>query len=421
MKRGFGMDIKKIIEGLRDCPCGREHTAPNMRVEIGPGLLAKTGELLFDFPRKLLVVADKNTLAASDGIIEVLKSKGFECTLHCYDDMRTADSVDVALISSLAGQCEAVLSVGTGSLNDICRLASFEAGKPFAIFATAPSMDGFASNTAPITYNNFKKSILCHAPLVIIGDTGILAKAPTELKAAGFGDMIAKYVALTDWRIANLTDGEYFCPRVAAITKAGLEKVMSLADQVQIESPEAAAALMEGLVLTGLAMTLTNLTRPASGAEHVLSHFWEIKKLEKGILADFHGKKVGVATLMIAKLYHDLAQSNPRFHTDATDWEPVYAAYGPNFIEDIRELNSPTPTSGIDPAVLASQWPLIREIIREELPPYADLLALMNKAGAATTIQEIDIDPGLADAGLKYHAYMRERINLSRLVPMMTL
>jgi glycerol-1-phosphate dehydrogenase [NAD(P)+] len=412
------VNIKQIVDGLRGCPCKKEHTPPDMRVEIGSNLLEKTGELLAGFPKDVLVVADKNTLAASGGILEVLTTSGFVYKLHCFDDKRTADAEDVALIKTLAENSGCVLSVGSGSLNDICRLASFQANKPFVIFATAPSMDGFASNTAPITYNNFKKSVLCHAPRLIIGDTSILAKAPSELKAAGFGDMIAKYVALTDWRIAHLTDGEYFCQRIADITKAGLDKVMALADEVQKESPEAAAALMEGLVLTGLAMTLTNLTRPASGAEHVLSHFWEIKKLEQGKLPDFHGKKVGVATLKTAKLYHEIVGSNVTFCKDSTDWDAVYAAYGPNFTDDVKALNNPAVTQNIDPFVLEKQWPSICQIIKEELPPYEQLLDLMHKTGAATTIEEIDISPALDEAGMKYHAYMRERINLSRLIPM---
>ena len=240
------MNLQQIIADLKDCPCGREHTAPDIRVEIGSGLLAKTGEILLDagFPKKIFVVADKNTLTASESILDVLASSGFTCKLHCYDDMRTADSKDVDILEKLSADCKAVLSVGSGSLNDLCRLASFNAKKAFAIFATAHSMDGFASNSSPITYSNFKKSILCHAPGVIIGDTEILAKAPVVLKSAGFGDMIAKYVAITDWRIAHLTDGEYYCPKVAAITKAGLEKVMALADSIQAESLDAAAALM---------------------------------------------------------------------------------------------------------------------------------------------------------------------------------
>ena len=414
------MDIIKIISDLQGCGCGRVHDVPDMRVEIGAGLLARVGELLMDFPRDLLVVADEHTLAASAGILDVLQGSGFSCEVKCYKDMRTADAREVAEVRALAAERGGVLSVGSGSLNDICRLASFEAGVPFAIFATAPSMDGFASNAAPITYNNFKRTVLCHAPTVIIGDTDVLARAPAHLKAAGFGDMIAKYVAVADWRIAQLTVGEYYCEGVAALTRAGLHKVMTLADRVQLECPIAAAALMEGLVLTGLAMTLTNLTRPASGAEHVLSHFWEIKKLEAGKLSDFHGKKVGVATLLIAQLYHETAAKTWQFHQDNTDWHAVLTAYGENFAADIRALNNPPPTARINPATLAAQWPQLCTILQEELPAHEKLLALMQRAGAATTTAEIDIDPPLTEAALQYHSYMRERINLSRLLPMMT-
>ena len=414
------MDIKKIIDELRGCPCGMTHDAPPMRVEIGAGLLARVGVLLEDFPRKVLVVADENTLAVSTGIMQHLAAAGFDCTLHCYADMRTADAREVAEIRALAAGHGGILSVGTGSLNDICRLASFEAGVEFAIFATAPSMDGFASNTAPITYGNFKKSILCHAPSVVIGDTDIMAQAPAHLKAAGFGDMIAKYVAIADWRIAHLTDGEYYCEHIANITRTGLAKVVALADRVQEACPLAATALMEGLVLTGLAMTLTRITRPASGAEHVLSHYWEIKKLEKGILPDFHGKKVGVATLIITDVYHKMAAADWDFHEDKTDWDAVLAAYGPAFAKDVLEMNDPSVTANINPTKLAQQWPQACKILHEELPPHADLLALMHKAGAATRLDEVDINDALAEEGLRYHAYMRERINLTRLVPMMT-
>ncbi|MCL2188234.1 MAG: sn-glycerol-1-phosphate dehydrogenase [Defluviitaleaceae bacterium] len=414
------MDVAKIIADLANCPCGREHTAPPMRVEIGEGFLAKTAELLYDFPRNVLVVADKNTLNAAEGILDVLKSGGFECTVKCYENMRTADIKEVEEIEVLAQGCDGVLSVGTGSLNDICRLASFNAGKKFAIFATAPSMDGFAANAAPITFNNFKKSVLCHAPMVIIGDTRILAAAPVELKAAGFGDMIAKYIAMADWRIAHLTDGEYYCPRVAALTKAGLEKIMHVAGDVQNNNPQAAAVIMEGLVLSGLAMTLTNLTRPASGAEHVVAHFWEIKKLEKGLPSDFHGKKVGVATILIASMYHLLTKrQNMTFTQEVVDWDEVYSVYGVNFAEDVKKMNNPAPTAKMDPATLTRQWKEIRQIVHEEIPPLGELIELMQKVGATTNIEDIDISPVENDTALRYHAFMRERINLTRLIPMM--
>jgi len=417
------MNIKSIVESLKDCTCGREHILEDMVVEIGPGLLRKTPEILeilADFPRKLLVVADKNTLAASEGILEILQNGGFSCKLKLFEDLRVADIRDVDELVRLSGDIGAVLSVGSGSLNDICRLASFRAGKPFAIFATAPSMDGFAAASAPITFNNFKKSLPCHAPKVIIGDTEILAKSPKMLKSAGFGDMLAKYIALVDWKIANLTVGEYYCPGIAAITKEALEKVAVLADVISTDSAEAAGALMEGLVLSGLAITLTGATRPASGAEHVVSHFWEIIQMERGQLPDFHGRKVAVATLMVARLYHDICKGEtPVFQEDTTGWAEVYAAYGSNFTEEVEVLNNPTVTDKTNPKILEDNWREICDIVNNELPGAGTLFDLMKKAGVPTGADEIGIDRPLALAGLKYHPYMRHRINLTRLIPML--
>jgi len=417
------MNIQQIVSGLQGCPCGRPHALPPMAVEIAPGLLAQTASILTAnaFPRRLLAVADKNTLRASGGILAVLAAGGFECDLKLYDDMRIADMRDVNILTQLAKNAEGVLSIGSGSLNDICRLASFRAGKAFAIFATAPSMDGFASNSAPITENNFKLSIFCHAPSLIIADTEILAASPAVLKSAGFGDMLAKYIALVDWKIARLTVGEYYCPQIVSLVENALGRMASMADRVTQKDPDTAGAVMEALVMAGLAMTLADCTRPASGCEHLVAHFWEIKKLERGELSDFHGRKVGVATLMAARLYHDLTSSgNVSFHEDATDWDAVYAAYGPNFESEVHDCNNPSVTDETGPALLREHWPEICAIVREGLPSHEKLLALLQLAGAPTAPEEIDVSPALAASGLEFHPYMRRRMTLSRLRSMIS-
>ena len=417
------MNIQHIVAGLQNCPCGRPHRTPPMAVEIAPGLLTRTDKLLSanGFPRRLLAVADKNTLRASEGILDILAAGGFQCNLKLYDDLRVADMRDVNILTQLAANADGVLSVGSGSLNDICRLSSFRAGKAFAIFATAPSMDGFASNSAPITENNFKTSIFCHAPSVIIADTEILARAPAILKSAGFGDMLAKYIALVDWKIAQLTVGEYLCPQIAGLVEEALRRVVSMAGRVTQNDPETAGELMEALVMTGLAMTLAGCTRPASGCEHLISHFWEIKKLERGEVSDFHGRKVGVATLMAARMYHELIRSESlEFHEDLTDWDAVYAAYGPGFEGEVRACNSPTVTDETSPGFLKERWPEICTIVRDGLPSPDELLALLQMAGAPTTPEEIGVSPELAAAGLAFHPYMRHRMVLSRLRGMMS-
>jgi glycerol-1-phosphate dehydrogenase [NAD(P)+] len=419
------MDLEKILHDLQNCPCGKKHTLVTKIIEISSGVTHRTGELLAGagFPKKVLLVADDNTLRASAGLLESLSAAGYEMKKLIYPDMKYARVEQVRELLALCPDVDGIISIGSGSLNDLCRVAAFQTQKRFCIFATAPSMDGFASDTAPIIENNFKTSWKAEQPEIIIADTKILAKAPVELKAAGFGDMVAKYLGILEWRISNLIIDEYYCPAVAGITMKGVEKVISLADKVTLEDEESAGGIMEGLVLSGIGMKLAASSRPASGAEHLLSHYWECYKLARGIWSEYHGKKVGVATVLINRIYHNIAERVTDIDPipDPTDWDKVRAAYAPEQIEDLMKLNNPTVTDEVDPARLKEVWPEIRRLIKETLPSDAELMRLMKGAGAATEPADIAISPELLETGLRYHAYMRHRLMLTRLLPMLQL
>jgi len=420
------MDLQKILKNLENCPCGRTHTFDTKVVEIGSGVTQRAGEILdkAGFPKNVLIVADDNTIRVSDGLLDSLKAAGFNVKKkYIFDNMTYAKIEQLREIEAIATDVEGIISVGTGSLNDLCRVASFELDKKFCIFATAPSMDGFASDTAPIVENNFKTSWFVRQPMVILADTKILAKAPAELKAAGFGDMVAKYYGILEWRISNILTGEYYCPAVAQITLDALQKCWDLADKVQADNEESAGAIMEALVLSGLAMKLALCSRPASGAEHVVSHYWECYKLARGIWPEFHGKKVGVASLIINRIYRNLADRVTAVepHADVIDWDTVLGAFSDKQVDEVKKLNMPTITEKIDPAKLKESWEEIRQMIYHDLPTNEELLAKMKAAGCATTPEEIHVGPELFAMGLRYHSYMRYRVLLTRLFPMLDL
>lgn len=419
------MDLNKILADLKDCPCGRVHSFATKVCEIGAGVTGRSGKILSDagFPKKVLFVADDNTLTASEGLVGSLEGAGYELKKIIYNNMTYARVEQVNEIMALCSDIDGIISVGTGSLNDICRVAAYKMKKRFCIFATAPSMDGFASDTAPIVVNNFKTSWQAEQPEIILADTKILAKSPVELKAAGFGDMVAKYIGILDWRIANLLIGEYYCPEVAGITMRGLEKVVSLAERVTLEDEETAGGIMEGLVLSGLGMKLATSSRPASGAEHVVSHYWECFKLARGIWPEFHGKKVGVATVLINRIYRNIADRVVEIDPipDPTDWDEVRSAFMPEQIDELMRANAPTVTDKVDPARLKEIWPEVRRLINEILPTDEALLKMMRAAGAVTEPADVHISPELMEQGLRYHSYMRYRILLTRLLPMMRL
>ncbi len=419
------MDLKKILHSLENCPCGRKHTFVTEVAEIGHGVKERAGKILADagFPKKVLIVSDDNAMRAADGLLPVLEAAGFEMKKLVYKNMMYAKIEQVREVEALLGDVDGVIAVGTGSVDDICRVASFNQKKKFAIFATAPSMDGFASDSAPIIENNFKTSVYVEQPMAILADTEILAKAPTELKAAGFGDMVAKYIGIFDWRLSHMLTDEYYCPAVAEITMQGVNKIMALADKVTGEDEEAAGNIMEGLILSGLGMKLAGCSRPASGAEHVVSHYWECYKLARGIWPEFHGKKVGVATVLINRIYHNIADRVPEIDPipDPTDMEEVKAAFDPSQVDEVVRLNTPAITADIDLARLKRIWPDVRKMINEILPSDEELMRLMKAAGAVTEPADVHVTPELTEKGLKYHSYMRKRILLTRLLPMMQL
>lgn len=412
------LNFRALIDSFRDCGCGMDHRCGIHDIRIGSGLVTQVGEILREngFPRRLLLIGDRDTLAAAAGLEESLT--GFEVTRHCYDTLRVATMDDVRLVEDYLDRVDAVVAVGTGSIHDPSRLACARRNKPLCLFATAPSMDGFASYNAPIVDGGFKTTHAAKCPEVIIADTKILAAAPKALKSAGFGDMISKYIALIDWQVSHLVTGEAYCPRVAELTRTAVDRLMTMADRVTLEDEETAAAVLESLLMTGIAMSFTRTSRPGSGTEHILAHYWECIELLEGKIPNFHGEDVGVATLLTLREYEDLAsRETVTAHPEVNDWDAVYRAYGP-LAGDVRQLNTPdTITDGIDPRVIEEKWPEIRAIVRS-VPDYDACYRAMKAAGCKTTIAEIGKDPAFVAESLLYHPYMRRRLSLRRLARM---
>ncbi|MFF2093864.1 sn-glycerol-1-phosphate dehydrogenase [Paenibacillus sp. NPDC058174] len=202
---------------------------------------------------------------------------------------------------------EAVIALGSGTLHDIARFAAFTTGIPFISVPTAPSVDGFNSKGAPLILRGEKKTIAAIGPDAIFADLDILTKAPAAMVAAGFGDMLGKYTSLFDWKFGSIYANEPYSERIAEMTRAALQQCVEQVDQIAARTPEGIRLLMGALLESGFAMLLFGQSHPASGAEHHLSHHWEMEFLRTGKRQLLHGAKVGVACAEIAKLYRQLA------------------------------------------------------------------------------------------------------------------
>ncbi len=415
--------MSEILNIIRDfqkpCACGKIHTTAVKDVRIGSGLVHKVGQILAEnhFPKNILLVADRNTLRAADGILESLKD--FSVEQHIYEDLRVATIKHVAELEKIVKDRDiAILSVGTGSVNDPCRLAAARQNKLLCIFGTAPSMDGFASYGAPLVADGFKSSYDAKSPEIIIGDTKILAAAPAELKSAGFGDMIAKYVGLVDWQISHLLTGEVYCEKVAKLTRDAVDELMEMADNVTADDEYTAGKIFEALLKTGIGMSFMQNSRPASGSEHIISHTIECIELQEGKLPNLHGDDVGVCSLEMLRYYQSLAEKETiTACRESVDWKAVYDFFGV-LADDIKKVNFPENiVDDVDPADLQNKWQQIRSIIRS-VPSYEECFAAMKTAGCKLTPEDIGKDPVFFEECVKFSPYMRKRLTLLRLKDM---
>ncbi|MBE6637444.1 MAG: sn-glycerol-1-phosphate dehydrogenase [Ruminococcaceae bacterium] len=416
-----------------NCSCGKTHTASVDEVILGRGAVNRLPEALHRYAAShIFLLADQNTMAvAGNRVKDILTANGFTVSDyvfphgHVHPDEQAVGSV----VMHFNHACDFVLGVGSGVINDLAKIVARTANKPLGIVATAPSMDGYASDTSSVTRDRLKLSLSTRAPSLIIGDTDILKTAPVPMLLAGLGDMLAKYISLAEWRIGEAICGEYYCEAVAELVRRALQCCLSHADGLLQREDAAVEAVFEGLVISGLAMSYAGLSRPASGVEHYISHLIDMRAAVFGTPADRHGTQCAVGTLLAVELYEKLRTFTPdravaleavaRFdweeHTQALRSllgdaaEPVIAA------EAIEHKYDPS-RHAIRLERILSQWPSLMAILEEELPRKEELLSLYDRLGMPKTLDELGTDKALFPAMLRATADIRDKYILSRLL-----
>ncbi len=330
------------------CPCGREHRVVT-RAEIGVGAAPRLGRMLLaaGWGEPILLVADANTWqAAGEAVAQSLLEAGIPCRRQVFPsgDLHTDERMVGAILMALDDTVGRIVAVGSGTINDACRFVAKRTGLPYLVVGTAPSMDGYASDVTPVNRAGMKITYPGVAPQVVVGDLAVLADAPLPLLAAGFGDLFGKVNAALDWKLAHALTGEYRCEAVAAQVDRAVTAALTAAPDLPRRDVAAVGGLMEGLVLSGLAMQMVGNSRPASGAEHHISHFWEMRDMARGRRSTLHGDKVGVATLLTLRLYEKfLTGEHPAVSPAASraEWEEglrhVYGALAPAILAQAPE------------------------------------------------------------------------------------
>lgn len=418
------------------CECGMLHSIPIEEVYIETGAIERIAPFCSQRSiSEVLIVADSRTYeAAGRDVHNALHLAGLKSTVCLLAESDQGDVVAdeasvVRVMVDLEPRTQAVLAVGAGTIHDVVRFVCHRTHRIFISIPTAASVDGYASVGAPLLLGGFKQTIPACAPTAIFADLDVLAAAPPEMTAAGVGDMLGKFTSLADWALGASLFGEAHCSVSAEMTRRGLERCIEHLESIAERTPEGVGQLMQGLTLSGLAMLMVGHSRPASGAEHHLSHFWEMKYIEQGRRALLHGAKVGAATVMMAGTYARLARMTSAEAVSAIsaghspdaeeDRETIRRAYGAIADQVIRENgldgeaeNTAAQTLAVEQ--LKRSWDAVRHIA-SGVPSPGQLASWLAQVGGPSAPEALGLDPGLVEQSLSSAMFVRNRYTVMRL------
>ena len=400
--------------------------------ELGQGILGKT-PILFKqyFPgSKALVVADKNTWkAAGEAVFASLDSAGVPVQKFLFqEDEFHADWDHIEVLDKAIDEAGAiVVSVGSGTINDLCKLCSHHHKQSYLTVPTAASVDGYTSFGASITYQNAKQTFDCPAPVAVLADVDVIAAAPKEMTAAGYADLAAKVPAGAEWMIADIVGAEPIIPDAWHVLQDCLDELLSDPEGVAAGNPKAIADLFEGLVLSGFAMQAARSSRPASCCDHLFSHILDMTHHRyKGKFVS-HGFQVAIGTLTMCAVFDRFLQ----YDLSAIDVEKCVAAWPTLADEQARSLeifkDFPAPRLGYENitkkytdaeavrrelTVVKAGWQELRERLAGQVYSFKKMQDLFRIVGAPYEPEHIGITRSDIHAMFPIVQLMRWRFNV---------
>ena len=325
------MDINEILKGI-DCTCGKHHSCPIEKIYVERGAISHLAELCKEY-KNILLVADENTYAAAGELTEkTLLDKRLKRVIFSGKTVLIPDEKAIEEVEKQTQGQELIVGIGSGVIQDLCKYVSHFNNIPYMVVATAPSMDGYASSGAAMILKGMKETVPAGLPKAIVADTEVLRLAPMEMIKAGFGDIIGKYSALNDWKLSTIVNGEYFCDYIYNTTYEMIEKTLKTAKGLLKREEESVRAVTEALMIVGIMMSFATNSRPASGSEHHLSHFFEITGIVKNEPYFAHGIDVFYSTYVTAQIREKLVKSafpSSQFTQSREEYEnDIHSVYG---------------------------------------------------------------------------------------------
>ena len=390
-------NYEELLGASFNCDCGREHCVPVRKIVYAEDALETVGEVLGGVVEghRVVVIADERTwVIGGERVMTSLETAGWSVERIVVGDSDrggpVCDDVTFEWLKSELGDVDIAVAVGCGVINDLTKWAAFEGGIPYAVVATAATMNGFtAANIAP-KVKGVKTLIVGRAPVAVFAVPSVICGAPLELTCAGLGDVLAKSVSTADWVMNHVFCGEYFCEFCSGIINEIEPLYFDRSAQIKAGDAEAIGAVFKALLYSGIGMTLVGTSAPASGGEHLLSHTLDMMSGVDGEEHDLHGRQVGVGTVFAAALYERILRiDEPEFHRMPEEIDRGFWGGVAESVAEQYEQKKPLLErigSGIRNRVM---WDSFVKGCRDHMRPAGEIKGCLQSAGAAHTFGEI--------------------------------
>ena len=432
MKKIERKEEQNVMKFGELCSCGKVHQEAPVKVITCKGAIMQIPACVREYHgKKAFVFADKNTYeAAGKQVCAILEKEDIPYTLFLLDSEHpNPDEYYVgSLIMHFDYSCDFLIGVGSGVINDLGKIISNYGHLPYMIVATAPSMDGYCSETSSVTRSNLKYSLPSRSADIIIGDVDILKNAPLKMLQAGVGDMVAKYISIGEWRIGHLLTGEYYCEEIADLVRKSLKQVVDHAEKLMQRDEDAVKIVFEGLVLSALCMNYAGVSRPAAGIEHNYSHIWDMRSLETANGHELHGIQCAVGTVYAAKIYDQIKKITPdrekalayAAQFDYAAWAEKLTGFLGKSAKSMIELEAKegkydTKKHADRLELILSNWDEIRKIIEEEIPTSEEILKILQSISAPVSVTDIGLEEAILPMTFLATKDIRDKYILSRL------
>jgi glycerol-1-phosphate dehydrogenase [NAD(P)+] len=428
------MNPKDLLGKTFACECGRQHSVLLREVIYSENAVGEAPDILARHfaGKSAVIIADQRTHAvAGKNLADSLGSRGWQVSTLVIPDGKNGkedrdpacDDLTLDYVLSRLPKCDFYIAVGGGVISDLTKWVARQTSRPYAVLATAASMNGYSSANIAPTIKGLKCLAEGVSPFVIMAVPSVLARAPYELTSAGLGDVLAKPVSITDWRLNKILFNEYFCPLCARLIARIEPAYLENPRDVFLRKPVAIEALFNALIYSGLSMTIAGTSFPASGGEHLISHALDMTAPPQGLKHDYHGRQVGLGTIFACALYEKiLALEKPCFQlqteeTNRTFWQSLAPV-----VEEEHARKRRKAAEAIEQFKNKGRWDELRVMVRKSVRTASEIRDCLKSAGAACSLADIGCDRArFLDTARNCHQ-LRERytvIDLARAVGIM--